>query len=569
MNLYIRFASMLIGLLLIVSAVTANTVLTPEKAIIAGDADSAAHFIVEVRNNDTVKHDITLYVDTGLTYSISERNFRLSERARKSVSIWVPTAGLSKGLHDIALRAYNGEETERLQLVLSMGEGSKGLAIDAITTRLTVRQGEFQDIRVLVRNLGDTEIRNIVIDGDIPTTFNPNYPPILNLEPGEVKDLSIRVGVPVDYPNGDRDLTVSVASGNVRDEAKVKFFVREGYPYMDFVSMKVLYMEPVKDEGGNVVSYAMKVRLSNSAGTDVNGVIFSLHELPEGWTIEDNNAFDIKAFQSYERTLIVMPTDFSEHTTNLVLVKGTEEIASEKVLFAGYKVGKYGSDITGLLFGGSSSLMAGFLIFVILLLVLLYIRQRNEFSDQMEMEDTRKKLEESVGGDDSMAYLKKLAEGTPAGNGGPFKVDFSKAEPIHIPIRIQPIVDSVRHMPPRENAREEPRLDARGAAKPDPWQKAQEFGAQASVEKTEPRQTEKKTDSGQVKGGKLTLEDWIDRSAPKFPARPKPAEPKVITPKVVTRKAAPKPKKKGPRKEYSRGIPVGPDTVVVETTVKD
>ncbi|RLG20650.1 hypothetical protein DRN74_04995 [Candidatus Micrarchaeota archaeon] len=393
----------------------AEPVMIVENPIVSLSSEKdVAHFSVMIRNNVPDERDITILVKTDLPFSISKESFHMLPYTRDYFDIWVPAVGLEKGLHPIDVIAYDGETSSRLKLIVDVEESGEKLVVDPITESVTVRQGEEQNLRILVRNLGEEELKNIVISGDIPTAFDPQYPPVFNLEAGQSKDLSIKIGVPADYPDGQKEFTITAASGNVESSTKVKVKIWKKFSYESMVSMRLIAMEPLKDEEGNVEGYKIRVNVENKGPTDANNLLFTLSDLPAGWSIENNEAFDLRAFQILDREIIIKASDFDEHKTELLLVKGSETVASLPLLIAGYKIGVYSTGITGMLFGGSSTIMLGVLVFVILLLILLYIRQRNQLEDQLAIVGAKKRFEKMIEenppeeGENSIEYLKKL-----------------------------------------------------------------------------------------------------------------------------------------------------------------
>ena len=122
--------------------------------------------------------------------------------------------------------------------------------------------------------------------------------------------------------------------------------------------------------------YNLMLRIDNRKDEQVTGI--EVQGFPLGWNVTGDNHFYLSANSVKDITIKIVPTDLDEHKIDVLLVKDSLVLANTTLTFSGERAGLVGA----FLFGGS--LTVGFLIIVILVLVLMYIRQRNVQADETE-----------------------------------------------------------------------------------------------------------------------------------------------------------------------------------------
>ncbi len=372
---------LLVGIALALSINTVNPLVTVPKG-------GVADFEIQITNYDQAQNVLVTADSKDVYTSISEPSFHLDTNKTKTIHVFGVTNGLGEGVYLIKLN-INGQVEN---LAVNVQEGVDALKLTSVYEEVSVMQGETQDLKFIIRNEGNERLRNIVIEGTIPEVLNPKYPEPFDLDPNEVKELKIRITVPIYFPADEYELTVKAGSGNVITQADFILNIEGAEPLTDRLDMKLLLpWEPVKEETGKIIGYELSFRIKNRGISDLNNVEWKIEGLPEGWEVSGNEPFSIEGYETKTINLTIIPTSFSETPLNISLIKDDSVITKEQVVLAGYKIGMP----TGMAFFGGSTLI-GAVIIIALVIALLYIRSRNAEAEKIEEQKTRDYLEKLV-----------------------------------------------------------------------------------------------------------------------------------------------------------------------------
>lgn len=373
--------------LLMVSMALALSVTAPTQLRTVSEGQVAA-FSVAVLNNEA-NQNVLITTTSDIPVSLTESAFYLASGESKTISVFAVTNGLTESMHLIKLKI----NTQELNLAVSVKEGTQSLIFNAVYDEVNAMQDEHQDLKFILRNEGKERIRNILIEGNIPSTLSPEYPEPIDLDANEVQEIKIRITVPQDYPADAYDLVVKAGAGNFVVEAPVILNIESAGPLQDRLDTEVLLpWAAVKDDDGKAIGYNVTFRVRNLGISDLNGITWSLAGLPEGWDVSGNDEFSLEGYAQKDVSLTVIPKTFDAAKINVSFVKGDEQLAKEKLEFSGYKIGQAPTGM--FLFGGSTAV--GVIIVVALVGALLYVRSKNAKNDDNEEAETRDYLQKLV-----------------------------------------------------------------------------------------------------------------------------------------------------------------------------
>jgi len=400
-------AAFITVLMTVVAMATLQVSLVSNAEQIVADSNGLAQFQFRTYASGS-SEGVHFNVSTTAGYSLADQdaNYQLGVNGVRYVTIYVNTPS----------SAYNGQEFP--VTVTVRGDTSTytfaGLNVkalydgsDPVTTPedfqfkgdyrdVTVRQGEFQYLKFMLKNNGNTALKNILISGDISERFNPEYPSNgFTLYAHESKEITVKVTVPQDYPEGMYTMRLTAASGSNEATAEMDLYVAKRIEYVGKLDVKLVGLNKVIVDG-QTTGYELIVRLKNMGTTDLNNVKASIQGIPSSWEILGDTSADVRSFEVKDITLRAMTTDFSQHQATVVVSKDNQELGSVAVtLSADTAQGDAGSSGTGFFFAGGSFLF-GLLVIAVLALVLLYVRQRNKHEDDVEDVRTKNYLERLV-----------------------------------------------------------------------------------------------------------------------------------------------------------------------------
>jgi hypothetical protein len=216
----------------------------------------------------------------------------------------------------------------------------------------------------------------IVDPESFPDEFNADYPTTFYLNSGESKTVSVTITIPPDYHSGIYSYHITLLSGEVKaDSSSFNIAITKRSEFKNVVNIDAVELGGFIGDNGER-GYNLMLRLDNSKDEQVTGI--EVQGFPLGWNVTGDNTFYLSANSIKDITIKIIPTDLDEHTIDVLLVKDSLVLTNTTLTFSGEKAGLVGA----FLFGGS--LTVGFLIIVILVLVLMYIRQRNIQTDEAE-----------------------------------------------------------------------------------------------------------------------------------------------------------------------------------------
>ncbi|MBI1973540.1 hypothetical protein HYS54_01890 [Candidatus Micrarchaeota archaeon] len=338
----------------------------------------------------------TFGIDTPLDVSFSQKTINLTGTPQ-TVLMFVLTKFVDPGVYIITFKATDESfSTTSYKFFLEVEEGTPDLMISPVYSRISALQGEQAKLSFIVRNEANQEVRNVILHGDISDKFNPVYPEVFDLEPRESKTVDVHVTIPQDYPAGKYKFTVSAALGSLEHDASTELVVKKRAEVAGTLTAELLLpWEPLK-RNGETVGYTLFLRVKNQGSMTMDGAEVVFQGFPPGWAFSGDTRFSIRPFDVRDLALNIEPNgDFSEHTGDIVLVKDLETITRAPVTLAGFKVGVSASGLATL--GGlGGSLTVGVLFVVVIVLVLLFVRQRNKKTDRKEDDHIKQYLESLV-----------------------------------------------------------------------------------------------------------------------------------------------------------------------------
>jgi hypothetical protein len=251
------------------------------------------------------------------------------------------------------------------------------LDVRPVYSYVRVMQGDYTTFKFIIVNYGKSA-RSVVIDpNSLPEAFDTQYPDMFYLDPGQSKTISIKATIPSDYRPDLYSITIIALSGEAKVES-VPFDLSIGKTsdYKNVVMISGLDVGGATDKDGHK-GYNVMLRVENRKDETLTGVEVAGFLL--GWNVTGETPFDIGPNSVKDINVFVIPTDFSDYTLNIMLVRDNLVLANTSVIFSGARAG-----LTGQAFLGGS-LTIGLLLIVIASLVLLYVRQRNKTADESEI----------------------------------------------------------------------------------------------------------------------------------------------------------------------------------------
>lgn len=350
-----------------------------------------AQFIVNLENTGTEEELVSLSTESDVTTMFSDDEVVLGAGQEKVVYLFALSADKGEGTYLIQLNA--NEET--LNLALEIEEGQPALELYNGYGKVTAVQDSSQSIKMVAKNTGDEEIENVVVSGDFSEKLDAEYPEPFDLEAGEEKQVSVVLNVPLDFPKDEYDYEVTIASGSTKATQEVEIEVIGALPMKNRMSLKVLNAwEKMVDGNGEPIGYKVPVKVVNKGLVDLEEVQWQIEGLPEGWNVTGNEAFEIEGAETVEKTInFNAHGNFEDKTVELTLVKNDREITSEQIEFKGRKVGVTG---TGLVLGGSGSIMLGLIVVAALALFVYMVREKNRHMERTGRTTDHGKLKKLV-----------------------------------------------------------------------------------------------------------------------------------------------------------------------------
>lgn len=382
---FIRYV--VLGLLLISIGLALNVnVPTQLQTVSKGQV---ANFPITIINNENGTATVVISAASEAPVSTSDQAFSLNAFQSRTVNVFAITSDLGEGVYLIAVKINDGT----YNLAVNVRENTPILRFDPIYDTLEITQGEYQDLKFLVRNEGQDRLRNIVIEGDIPTSLNAEYPEPFDLAANQIKQIKIRVHVPSDYRPDEYELMVKAGAGNLEEKTTVILKVIKGESLKNKLSISVLgNWEAVKEENtDNIIGYSVPFRITNNGISDLSGITWKLSNLPSGWEVNDNESFTVKGFETKDIALKFITKDFGAHTVNVTLMKGLDNITTTDMTFDGFKVGAG----TGFVILGGDAFI-GLVVLVIIAVAVMFVRRRNAKQEVVEETETRSYLEKLV-----------------------------------------------------------------------------------------------------------------------------------------------------------------------------
>ena len=332
--------------------------------------------------------NVLITTDSELSVAVTEPLFHLDTGSSKTIKILAITNGLGEGVYVIEFDV-NGQE---YKIGLNVEEESPVLSFESVYDDLSVSQGEYQDLKFILRNEGKERLRNIVIEGNLPQSFAAEYPDPIDLDGETTKEIKIRINIPKDYPTDDYEYTIKAGSGNQIGNADVFMTIEGGSSVKDRLDVDVLLpWDSIKQEG-TTIGYEITFRVRNRGISDINDVEWVLEGMPEDWEVSGNDEFSVGGYDTEDLVLKIIPTNFNDQVVNISFEKEGETIVTKKLTFAGHKIGFAG---TGLVIGGGSAIW-GILIVVVIAFALMYVRNQNAKTDEDDEEQTREYLKQLV-----------------------------------------------------------------------------------------------------------------------------------------------------------------------------
>ena len=252
----------------------------------------------------------------------------------------------------------------------------QSLDVTPVYSYVRVTQGDFITLKFTVTNLGKSA-RNMIVDPEsFPDDFNAEYPDPFYLEPGQSKTISIKITVPLDYHSGVYSYHITLLSGEVKaDSSSFNIAITKRSEFKNVVNIDAVELGGYTGDKGER-GYNLMLRIDNRKDEQITGI--DVMGFPLGWNVSGDTPFYLSANSVKDINIKIIPTDLNEHKIDVLLVKDSLVLTNATLTFSGERAGLVGA----FLFGGS--LTVGFLIIVILVLVLMYIRQKNIQADEAE-----------------------------------------------------------------------------------------------------------------------------------------------------------------------------------------
>jgi len=370
----IGFLAILLTTVIAATASAASLRINVEEQVKEVTAGEAAHFLVDITNEGEETADVELSLgETELSVSFSDlpgKEFSLEPNETKTAHVLAST------------RREHAEQTFSVPLYVNgryrplaveVRRGIDALRLHRAYEEITVTQGSSQKIQFITENTGDQRIKNIVIDGEISTRLDPQYPKAFFLNAKEQRSTPITIEVPDDFPTGRYVYEVTAASGDViGSRSEVILNVVESSPLKDRLRLRTISPWEPLTEDGEEVGYRVTFEIENKGLMDIQDVEWDIEGLPREWNISGDQDFDIQGGETARRTLeFHTGRDFSRQTLQIGLVKDGMEITREQIEFEGDRIGVR---VGGLVIGALAPLPIGIGILIgFLIIVVIYL----------------------------------------------------------------------------------------------------------------------------------------------------------------------------------------------------
>ncbi len=393
----IIFLATLVTAVLAATATATSLNVNVENQVKETPAGEAAHFLIDVENVGNQVVDVEMSVgESELRTSFSDipgREFSLNPGEEKTANLLVATDREDRGSYAIPL--YVNDIYRPLSV--NVMEGIDALELRGAYEEITVSQGSSQELKFVAENMGNQRIENIVIDGNIDTKLNPEYPRSFFLNPGERRDMSVMIDVPSGYPTGREVFEIKGASGGtIGSTEEVILNIVDSPEVEGRLGLEAMRPWESLIEDGETVGYKVTFQIENKGLMDIQDVEWDLQGVPADWNVSGDESFDISGGETIQKTLeFHTDDDFSERELDIGLVKDDAEITREKIEFSGERIGVA---VGGLVVGRFAPISVGIGIFVGFLIAMAFYMRRKEG-------------EGSIRGRDS-DYLKRLVDET-------------------------------------------------------------------------------------------------------------------------------------------------------------
>ncbi|MEM3411759.1 MAG: hypothetical protein QXK00_02765 [archaeon] len=261
-----------------------------------------------------------------------------------------------------------------------------------VYTKIETMQGGYADIKFTVSNTGSSILDNIVIKmaGEIPGKVVPDTQ-VIYLGPRESKTVKFELYVGSEYPAGDYKVLGKIGYGNVSGYEEMIISV---LPYSSLKGMLYLELSPadaLKDDKNQTIGYLEVLKVYNPSDKVISNLKIQVDGAPADWIIRSLDQFTLKPGETKEIKLEIISSNFEEKVLNISVVKGTEKIVTKVLRVSGNQIGQ----ITGFAILGGSWVV-GLLLVVIFVLVLAYIRTKNNLLNEIDYLRTKNIFEKII-----------------------------------------------------------------------------------------------------------------------------------------------------------------------------
>jgi uncharacterized membrane protein len=303
------------------------------------------------------------------------RTLTMDSNSNTSISFSIAASDARAGNYKVTFIFSSTEDNAIFSRVMTVNVAEM-LDVRPVYSYVKATTGDYITLKFIIINSGNSG-RTMVIDPEsFPDEFNAVYPDPFHLDAGESKTVSIKVTIPPDYHSGVYSTTITVLSGEVKKESTpFDLSITKASTYKNVVLIDAVEIGGFTNEDGQR-GYDLMIRVDNRKDEGITGIDVS--GFPLGWNVSGDTNFYVDANTVRDIDIKVMPTDYNDHTLDILLTKNDIVLANTTVTFSGQKAGLVGYAF----FGGS--LTIGLLIIVIAVLVLLYVRQRNIQADETE-----------------------------------------------------------------------------------------------------------------------------------------------------------------------------------------
>ncbi len=398
----ISFLAILLTTVIAATASAASLSISVEEQVKEVTAGDAAHFLVDITNEGDETTDVELSIgesELSVTFSdIPGKEFSLEPGETKTAHVLASTRKEhAEGTFSVPLY-INGRYRP---LAVEVRKGIDALRLHRGYEEVTVTQGSSQKLQFITENTGNQRIKNIVIDGEISTRLNPEYPKAFFLNAKEQRSTPITIEIPDDFPTGRYVYDVTAASGDViGSRSEVILNVVESSPLKDRLRLRTISPWEPLTEDGEEVGYRVTFEIENKGLMDIQDVEWDIEGLPREWNVSGDQRFDIEGGETAQRTLeFHTDGDFSRQTLQIGLMKDGMEITREQIEFEGDRIGVR---VGGLVVGALAPLPIGIGIVIGFLVVVIFYFMNGEELLGMDMGKKKK--------DDD--YLKRIVDET-------------------------------------------------------------------------------------------------------------------------------------------------------------